>query len=118
MNSRHIVSILATAFLIMSCSGKSSTSASSDIDFEQDNTKVSSYPCKKALEGVIVYLNLEKTSYICEDEYWIDYDNQEVISKFQQMPTCNTEDKIAVAIDRTTRFTVVCHDRDWFFEEK
>lgn len=112
---KSIFSILPVAFLLAACGGKGATEASHD---SKDNSQHSQYPCKAALEGVIVYLNKEKVGYICQDEYWVDYEDQELFSKIENGPACTDNDKIAVIANRTSHTTMVCHDRDWFFGDE
>ena len=117
MKSKSFISILPIIFFLAACSGNGSSATSSD--FNQDSKdSATTYSCSKSLEDVIVYLNQEKIAYICKSERWVSYNDAEVLSKFKEMPTCNTDDKIAVAIERTNRFTIVCHDRDWFFKDE
>ena len=116
---KNLSSILSVAFLLAACGGKGSTDASADsIQDSKDTPKTSQYPCKSALEGVIVYLNKEKVGYICKNEYWVDYEDQELFSKIENGPACTDNDKIAVISFRTSHTTIVCHDRDWFFGDK
>lgn len=116
---KSLFSILPVAFLLAACGGKGSTDASTDSDHDsKNNPQYSQYPCKAALEGVIVYLNKEKVGYICQDEYWVDYEDQELFSKLENGPACTDIDKIAVISNRTSHTTIVCHDRDWFFGDE
>lgn len=112
---KSLFSILSIAFLLAACSDNGSTNAT-PLDFNKN--KVSQYSCKSALEGVVVYLNKEKIAYICNNEWWVEYNDAETLSKFENMPACNGIDKVAVGMQRTTHFTVVCHDRDWFFGDE
>ena len=113
---KFLFSILSIALLLSACGDKGSSNAPTDSTQDsKDNTQTSQYPCKVALEGVVAYLVQEKTAYICEDERWVVYNDSEMLSKFENMPTCNDSDKVAAAIERTNHTTIVCHDRDWFF---
>lgn len=113
---KFLFSILSIALLLSACGdkGSSDTPTASNQD-SKDNTQAQQYPCKAALEGVVAYLVQEKVAYICKDEHWVVYNDSEMLSKFENMPTCNNSDKVAAAIERTNHTTIVCHDRDWFF---
>lgn len=116
---KSLFSILPVAFFLAACGGKGSTDASTDsIQNTKDTPKTSQYPCKAALEGVVVYLNKEKVGYICQDEYWVDYEDHDLFSKLGNGPACTDVDKIAVISNRTSHTTIVCHDRDWFFGDE
>lgn len=115
---KPLLSILSIAFLLAACSGKGSTDASVDSRDTKDNSKTSQYSCHKSLEGVVAYLNKEKVGYICKNEYWVDYEDDELFSKLEKAPACTDTDKIAVIAFRTSHTTIVCHDRDWFFGDE
>ena len=113
---KYSASLLSTALLFVACSGNGSTDASTDSGNDsKDSPQHSQYPCKAALEDVVVYLNKEKVGYICKNEYWVDYEDRELFSKLENGPACTDNDKIAVISNRTSHTTIVCHDRDWFF---
>lgn len=113
---KNLFCILSLTLLLAACGGKGSTDASAAST--QDTPKTSQYSCKAALEGVVVYLNKEKIGYICKNEYWVDYEDQELFSKLENGPACTDIDKIAVISNRTSHTTIVCHDRDWFFGDE
>ena len=115
---KRLFSFISVAFLLAACGGKGSTEASADSHDTKDNSKTSQYPCNKSLEGVVAYLNKEKVAYICKNEYWVDYEDEELFSKLENAPACTDTDKIAVIAFRTSHTTIVCHDRDWFFGDE
>ena len=116
---KHLFCILSTALILTACSSNDSTGTAADpTQDSKDNPETSHYSCKAALEGVIAYLNKEKIAYICQDEYWADYEDAALFTQLENTPACNDIDKIAVISNRTAHTTIVCHDRSWFFGEE
>ena len=106
---------ISAAIFLAACGKDSSTSSATD---PADTPQVSQYPCHEALEGVVAYLKLEKTGYICQSGRWVSYEDPELFSRIEEMPACSGTDKVVAALERTQRTTLVCHDRDWFFKEE